>query len=214
MEIKYYGQSCFVINANNISIAIDPYQEQWGLKKLKLSADIVLITHDHADHNNAEAVSLKSSKPDIINNPGEYEIKGVFIEGIDSYHDEEKGKTRGQNTIYTINLEKIKICHLGDLGQPELIDQQLERIGEVDVLMVPVGGNFTIDAVGATKVINQIEPKIVIPMHYKMGGVDLDIAPVEEFLKQEGESVEPIDSLKISEKDLLSEGTKILVLKS
>ncbi len=102
----------------------------------------------------------------MIEEPGEYEVKDIFIQGIPSFHDEEEGKKRGQNTIYTIEAEGIRLCHLGDLGQKELNSDQLEKIGDIDILMVPVGGVYTINSKGAAKIISQIEPRLIIPMHY------------------------------------------------
>ena len=170
MQIIWHGQSCFQISIsqgknNHVNIVIDPFSEEVGLRLPKLQADILLTTHDHYDHNNVKAVS---GNPFIINSPGEYEIKNVFIEGIPSWHDNSQGKERGENTIYTIEAEDLKLCHLGDFGQKELTGEQLEKIGEVDVLMIPIGGVYTISAKEALKVMSQLEPKIIIPMHYQI----------------------------------------------
>jgi L-ascorbate metabolism protein UlaG (beta-lactamase superfamily) len=212
MEIKYFGHSCFLIKSKNASIVIDPYEEKTGLGKLKLKADIAISTHDHFDHNCFSAISQDIRDPFKITGPGEYEINGIIIEGIASYHDKEKGEKRGKNTIYTVLAEGVRICHLGDLGHL-LSDNQLDKVGEVDILMIPVGGKFTIDATEAGKVINQIEPKIVIPMHYKLEGTSVDVVSVDEFLKQESMNVEKLDVLKIDKKSLpQEEDTKIVVL--
>ena len=234
MHIIWYGQSCFqiIITRNNrnkgeqLSIVIDPFDEAIGLKVPSLSADVLLISHLHHDHDNKKAVK---GNPFLIEGPGEYETKGVFVQGIASFHDDVQGKQRGQNTIYTIEGEGIRLCHLGDLGQKELTSEQLEEIGDVDVLMIPVGGVFTISTKEATKIISQIEPRLVIPMHYylpklkihpvksdKVGakqfnGVKLET--VDKFLKEMGrKSVEPQPKLLIKKKDLPEE-TKIVVLK-
>ena len=170
----------------------------------------------------------------MIEGPGEYEIKGVFIQGIPSFHDDSQGKERGVNTIYTIEAEEIRLCHLGDLGQQELTGEQLEKIGNVDILMIPIGGTYTIDSKIASNIIPQIEPKIVIPMHFQIpklevhpiksceagisqkaklfNGVKLE--GVDKFLKTMGiKSVEPLNKLLIKKKELLPEETKIIVLK-
>ncbi len=212
MEIKYYGHSCFLIKSKNASIVVDPYEEKIGLGKLKIKADIALSTHDHYDHNSLTSILSDKRETFKIFGSGEYEVNGVIFEGISSYHDKQKGDDRGKNTIYTILAEGVKICHLGDLGHL-LSDSQLDKIGEVDILMIPVGGKFTIDASDASKVINQIEPKIVIPMHYKQEGTSVDIASLDEFLKQESMNVEKLDVLKIDKKSLpQEEESKIVVL--
>jgi L-ascorbate metabolism protein UlaG (beta-lactamase superfamily) len=214
MQIIWYGQSFFQIvigKENPIKVAIDPYDEKIGLKPPLLEADVLLITHSHYDHNNAKAIK---GKPFLISDPGEYEIKGIFIQGISSFHDDVGGKERGQNTIYTLESEGIKICHLGDFGQKELTDEQLEKIGNVDILMIPVGGVYTISAKEATKVISQIEPKIVIPMHYQIPKLKIKLESLDKFLKIMGiKNPEILKKFSISQKNLPVEGMKIIVLK-
>lgn len=215
MQIFWKGQSCFQIIAarakqEQVKIVIDPYDESIGLKVPSLEADILLITHDHHDHNNAKAVK---GDPMVISNPGEYEVKGIYIQGISSFHDEAKGEKRGHNTIYVVEAEGMKICHLGDLGQPELTTDQVERIGSVDILMIPVGGTYTIAADEAAHVIGQIEPKLVIPMHYSMDKLTLKLAGVAEFLKTMGvKTSEPQQKLIVKERDLNPEETVVTVL--
>ena len=216
MQISWNGQSCFQIitsqGKNNIvKIVIDPYDEKIGLKVPKLEADIVLVTHDHEDHNNIKAVFGNFV---AFKGPGEYEEKEIFITGIPSFHDASEGKERGINTIYIIESEEMRICHLGDLGQKELTDEQLEKIGDVDILMIPVGGTFTIDGSEAVKIMSQIEPKIIIPMHYKIPKLNLKLEEVDKFLKTMGiKSVEPEVKFNIKKKDLPVEEAKIVVLK-
>lgn len=215
MQIKWYGQSCFQINAvvsknNQIKIVIDPFSPEIGLKVPSLEADLVLCTHNHYDHNN---VKIVKGDPFLIDGPGEYEIKGVFIQGINSWHDNKQGEERGNNTIYIIEAEDLKICHMGDFGQDELNESQLEQIGEVDILMVPVGGTYTIDAKGALKVSSQIEPKIIIPMHYYLPKLKVKIDSVDKFLKAVGVgSLQPQDKLVVKKKDLSEEEAKIILL--
>ena len=193
-----------------IKIAIDPFSEEAGLKLPKIEPEILLVTHDHYDHNNTKAIGGSFF---LINDPGEYEIKDVFIQGINSYHDEKEGKERGQNTIYTIEAEEMRLCHLGDFGQKELTPEQLEKIGDIDILMVPVGGAFTIDAKGAAKIISQIEPRLAIPMHYHLPGLKIKLDSLEVFLKEMGrKSATPEPKLLIKKKDLIAEETKIVVL--
>lgn len=215
MQIIWHGQSFFEIAVKNsingdVKIAIDPYGDSLGLKTPKAEAHILLITHQHQDHNNKEAIK---GQPFVIENPGEYEIKEVFIRGIPGFHDNQKGKERGSIVIYAIEAEGIKICHLADLGQKELFTEQLEELGEVDILMIPVGGNYTIDAKDASEIISQIEPRIVIPMHYKTPNLKLDIDNVNKFLKVMGvEETEPQPKFKVSAKDLPQEETEVVVL--
>jgi L-ascorbate metabolism protein UlaG (beta-lactamase superfamily) len=160
MHIIWHGQSYFQILAaphqktnggGQVSIAIDPFDESAGLRPPSFSADVLLVTHDHHDHNNKKVIK---GDPMVADGPGEYETKDVYIVGVSSWHDEKDGKERGGNTIYIIEAEEMRICHLGDFGQKELTAEQLDKIGDVDVLMVPVGGVYTIDAKGANKVIS------------------------------------------------------------
>lgn len=215
MHINWHGQSFFQVLAarakgEQVAIAIDPFDETIGLKVPSVSADILLITHGHYDHSNKKAVK---NEPFIIEGSGEYEVKDIYIKGIISFHDEKEGKERGLNTIYVIEAEDMRLCHLGDFGQKELTADQLEKIGDIDILMVPVGGIFTIDAKGANKVISQIEPRIVIPMHYGLPGLKIKIDGVDKFLKEMGKkSVEPLPKLLIKRKDLTPDETKIVVL--
>lgn len=214
-KISFAGQSCFAISVSNskdhsADIVIDPFDESTGLKAPNFSADIALVTHNHHDHNNVKALK---GEPFVINGPGEYEVKEVFIKGIPSFHDDEDGKKRGQNTIYTIEAEDMRFCHLGDLGQKQLSDEQLDKIGQVDVLMVPVGGTYTIDSSEASKVISQIEPKIVIPMHYDLPKLKIKVDGVDKFLKTMGKpSTQPVDKLAVKPSTLPKEGAMEIVV--
>lgn len=216
-KLIWAGQSCFQISLSNSKdheaiVVIDPFEEKTGLKVPNFSADILLITHDHYDHNNAKAIK---GEPFTITCPGEYEIKGVFVQGIPSFHDDAQGKERGLNTIYVIEAEGIKFCHMGDFGQNQLTDEQLEQIGKIDVLMIPVGGNYTIGSSEAQKVVGQIEPKITIPMHYHLPKLKIELDGVEKFLKAMGKnSAEPQEKLTIKNSSLPKEKeTEIVILK-
>jgi len=214
-KIYWAGQSCFQISVSNsrdhsADIVIDPYDEETGLKLPNLLADIVLVTHQHHDHNNVKGIK---GTPFLIDGPGEYEIKEVFIQGIPSFHDDKEGKEKGLNTIYVIEAEEIRFCHLGDLGQKQLTDEQLEKIDSVDVLMIPVGGDFTIDSASAQKIIGQIEPKIVIPMHYALPKSKAKLDSVEKFLKTMGKpSIAPQEKFVVKASTLPKEGMEIVVL--
>jgi len=216
MDILWHGQACFEIRipsnqAEKKTIVIDPFSPDYGLKLPSLTADILLISHNHPDHSNIKAVK---GKPFLIEGPGEYEIKGAFIQGIAGSHGSFQKKDLGKITIYTLEAEGMRLCHLSDLGQKELTPEQLEVIGEVDILMVPTGGSYTIDGETAQKIVNQIEPKIVIPMHYRLPKLKVKLDGVEAFLKAMGqEEIEPQAGLKIKKQGLPAE-TKIVVLKS
>jgi len=225
MTINWLGHSCFRIEVRSanlpqanseqtkggISILIDPFSKEIGLKPPKIKDDLVLVTHQHFDHNN---ISDAGPEAFIIDSPGEYEKSGVYIRGVRSSHDKVNGKERGPNTIYVIKAEDITVCHLGDLGQSKLEDEQLEDIGDVDILMIPVGGNYTIDYREATEIIGQIEPKIVIPMHYKVKDLKVDIAGPEKFIKEISLTPEKVDKLKIQRKNLPIEETKLVIFES
>lgn len=208
MTITWFGQACFRIEAKEGSILIDPFAKEIGLKPPKIKDDLVLVTHEHMDHN---AVGEANPEAFIIRNPGEYENHGIAIRGIQTYHDNKEGVERGPNTVYTIKTEEMVLCHLGDLGHT-LTDQQVEDIGDVDILMIPVGGVYTIDAKTAVEVINQIEPKIVIPMHYKLPGLGVGLEGSEKFVKELGLTPEKTDKYKISKKLLPMEEMKLVML--
>ncbi len=215
MQITWHGQSLFQIKTNSqdnnsVNIVIDPFNKDIGLRLPKLEADILLVTHQHKDHNNIKAVL---GDPFLIDGPGEYEIKDVFIQGIPSFHDNSQGKERGKNIIYTIESEGLKVCHLGALGQKELTEDQVDTIGPVDVLLIPVGGNFTISAKESAKILSQIEPKIIIPMHYALPKLKVKLDTSDDFLKAFGiKSLEPIKKLSIKKKNVAADEAKIILL--
>lgn len=210
MYITWLGQSCFKIQGKEVTIATDPYDPATGLKLSRMTADIVTVSHDHYDHNYVAAIS---GNPFVINTPGEYEVKRVFIYGIPSWHDNKEGEERGANTIFLFEFEELKIAHLGDLGH-SLSDEQLEKLEAVDILMIPVGGVYTLSAKEAAHVISQIEPRVVIPMHYKIPGLKVNIDGLDKFSKEMGaKKAEPLDKLRITKKDLPAEETRIIILK-
>lgn len=185
MKIKWYGHSAFLITSDEgIKIIMDPYEPgafggQLSYGKIKDQADIVITSHDHGDHNYTKDLP---GTPQIVKGSGSKTIKGISIKGIPTYHDLSKGSERGTNTVFTLKIDNIQLCHLGDLGHL-LSDKELAEIGPVDILLIPVGGFFTIDPKEATQVAEQIKPKILIPMHFKTAKCGFPIAPVEDFLK-------------------------------
>mgnify|MGYP001601107485 CR=1 FL=1 len=200
---------------------IDLFSKEIGLKPPKIKDDIVMVTHDHPDHNSIEEIPPESF---LINTPGEYEKKGIAIRGISSYHDKTEGKERGLNTIYVIKAEDMTICHLGDLGQEKLDEKQVDDIGDIDILLVPVGGNYTINYKEAIGVIGQIEPKIIIPMHYKIKDLKIGLDGPEKFVKELGLTPEKIsarggpasggDKFRISKKLLPLEEMKLIMFET
>lgn len=199
MTISWYGQSCFRLEGKEVRMLIDPFSKDIGLRPPRINDTIVLITHDHYDHN---GVGETGPETFVVRGPGEYEKAGAQIVGIQSFHDNSQGSERGYSTIYVIKIEGITLCHLGDLGQHELTNEQLEAIGDVDVLMIPVGGIYTIDGTEAARIVESIEPKIIIPMHYKITGLNINIEGPQKFLKEIGLKAEEVESLKLNEKNL------------
>lgn len=187
MEISWLGHSCFLLRGKSATLITDPFSPQAGpstgdaTRLGKVSASIVTISHDHQGHNYATGVG---GDPRVVRGPGEYEISDVLITGVPSYHDNERGKQLGRNTIYVIHMDDIVICHLGDLGHA-LQEEQLEEVADCDVLLVPISGQHTINASQAAEVISQVEPRIVVPMHYALAGGDAPNA-LDKFCREMG----------------------------
>ncbi len=214
MIITWLGHSCFKIQdksgSDGVIVVTDPFDKAVGLKVPNFEADIITVSHDHHDHNNVKALR---GNPFIVKDAGEYETKEVFVEGIEAYHDDKQGKERGKNIIYRIDIDNISIAHLGDLGHV-LDNKQLEGLAGTDILLIPVGGKYTLNASKAVEVVNQIEPRIVIPMHYKTPGSKIDIDTADKFIKELGIKPTEEEKLKISKKDLPQEDVELVILKS
>ncbi|MFH0814494.1 MAG: MBL fold metallo-hydrolase [Candidatus Falkowbacteria bacterium] len=216
MTIQWLGHSCFKLSTktgnNEVIVVTDPYSNDIGFRFPKTSADIVTISHDHFDHNNYQEIKGNLEEaPFIIKEAGEYETKGVFVQSIETFHDDKSGVERGKNLAFLIHIEDATVLHLGDLGH-ELSNEQVEAIGDVDILLIPVGGKYTINAKIAVDVVKAIEPRIVIPMHYKIPGLKVEIESADAFLKNFGSKVETMKKLKVAKKDLMAEETKVVVL--
>jgi len=181
LQIRWHGHACWEIT-NDKTVVTDPHDgKSIGIPAPSVNGDIILVSHDHYDHNSVKSVEKDSSK--VITDPRKRTIDDIEIRGIESFHDEAGGAKRGGNIIYKFKIDEIKFCHLGDLGH-EIDSDTVNKIGEVDVLFIPIGGTFTVDDKQAWKVIKSINPKIVIPMHYKIGGLSLPIAGIDAFLEQ------------------------------
>lgn len=213
MDIIHLGHSSFKIKGKKATIITDPFNPQMvGIKFPKNEANVVTVSHNHEDHNFVEGVSGDAI---VVQGPGEYEIKGVKIIGIPSFHDDKNGQERGKNTIYHIEADDITIAHLGDLGH-KLGDSAIEFLNGVDVLMIPVGGIYTINPATAAAIITSLEPSIIIPMHYLQKGMNTDtfgkLDEVSSFLKELGkDSTVPIPKLSISKDKIGAESTVVVL---
>ncbi len=212
MVITWYGQSCFKIQSGNLTVAVDPFSKETGATAPRFKSDIVIVSHGHS-HLQKDSIP---ENPIVIKGPGEYEAQGVLIHGIQTYHDDAQGKELGLNTAYSIGIEDMNVVHLGDFGESTVRPEVLEALGTVDILLIPVGGHPTIDAKTAKKIIEQIEPRVVIPMNYKTSGMKGSLDTVDTFLKEMGaKNQEAEDRFTIKKKDLpQAEETKVIVLKA
>ena len=216
MIIQYYGHSCFKITTKpagrgqeDVNIFLDPFDKTVGLRPPQGQANLALVSHDHHDHNN---VSALKGEPTVLDIPGEYSVQGINIIGLDSHHDNKKGEERGKNTIFILETEDIRLCHLGDLGST-LSEKQLEDINGVDVLMIPIGGNYTIDGKTAVEIIKQIEPRVIIPMHFKMNGSKVEIDDEKKFCAAIGNCPkERPNKINLKKKDLEEKSMEVVVM--
>jgi L-ascorbate metabolism protein UlaG (beta-lactamase superfamily) len=210
MEIFWYGLSCFRFKSRQLTIVADPYAPEVGLAMPSVRAQLVTFSHDSAGHHYGKAVKGNDYQFD---GPGEYEVNAVFVTGIATWHKGEPGK-RERNTAFLYEFDDMSIGHLGDLGE-KLNRRQIEALNSPDVLLVPVGGGDVLDAAMAVEVITELEPRIVIPMHYAQPGLKLELDPLEKFLKEMGvEVAEPMPSLKLRKSDLTGDSTRVVLLDS
>lgn len=208
-EIIWLGHSCFRLRGREATIVTDPYSRRLGFDFGKPRADIVSASRPGEFYHFFEAVK---GEPKVVEGPGEYEINDVFITGIGTFADNENGKKRGKNTVYIFDLEGLQICHLGALGHTPS-SEQLEQMNNVDVLLIPVGGNTTINAQQASEAISTIEPHIVIPMHYKIDTLDTDLDDLSKFAQEMGlKEPAPQEKFNLKPSDV-PEGTKVVILK-
>ena len=208
MEINWFGHACFRLKDRNLTVVCDPYDKSIGLALPKLKADIVTISHDAPGHSYAEAVKEWRK---VFSGPGEYEVEGVFITGIATFHGKDQAGRADPNTVFIFEFPEMTVAHLGDLGHV-LTESQVEAIPNIDVLLVPVGGRHTLDAAMAAEVIGIVEPRIVIPMHYRMEGTAEHLDPMDRFLKEMGmPAPEPVSALRITKAQLPQETQVVLM---
>jgi L-ascorbate metabolism protein UlaG (beta-lactamase superfamily) len=194
MDVTWLGHGCFRLRGRSAAVVTDPFPPSIGIRLGKLEAQVVTISHDHPNHAYEPAVPNARY---MIKGPGEYEVAGVGVTGFDTFHDDRQGAEHGRNTVYLIELDDVRVCHLGDLGH-RLADGDLEVLGNVDVLLVPVGGRTTISAAQAAEVVRQIEPRAVVPMHFAIPGLKIQLDPVDRFLKEMSvAAADPLPKLSI-----------------
>lgn len=182
MEITWLGHSCFRIKGKEAVVITDPCHPSLGYSLGKLQADIVTLSHFHPGHCYTETITSEFKE---IKGPGEYELKGTFITGIATFHDADRGKKLGKNTVYLLEMDGMTLCHLGDIGHLPT-SELMEAIGDIEVLFLPVGGVSTIGGSTAAEIVRHLTPKTVIPMHYKTPALVRDLEPVDKFLKELG----------------------------
>lgn len=209
MDVTWLGQSCFRLRGKNAAVVTDPYPPSLGLRLPRQEAEVVTVSHGHDNHSYMQAVREGAFE---INGPGEYEVAGVSVIGLPTFHDAEKGAKRGRNTVYLIEIDDVRICHLGDLGHG-LDDADAEIVASVDVLLVPVGSKTAISPVQAAEVVRQLEPRYVIPMHYATPGLKVQLDGVDRFLKEMAvTAVEPQPKLTVQASSATEYETKVVVL--
>jgi L-ascorbate metabolism protein UlaG (beta-lactamase superfamily) len=207
VEITWLGHSCFRIKGKEVTLVTDPCNESIGYSPGKLEANIITLSHNHPGHNDVTGIE---GNPKVLQGPGEYEVSEVFVTGISTFHDSTQGTTYGKNTIYLIEMDEVRLCHLGDLGHVPS-PQQVEELGNTEVLFIPVGGVSTIDAKTAAEIVRLLNPNVVIPMHYHTEIVTW-LEPVDTFLKEMGlKEVSPQSKTSLTRSNLPSE-TQVTVL--
>ncbi len=208
MEITWFGKACFRLRGRSNSVLIDPFAPEEGYRLPRMSASLVTVSHDDPGHN---YVRIGRDSPYVIQGPGEYEVGGVFVIGVATYHDDKQGTERGKNTAYLIEYEDMAICHLGDLGHLPS-QEQIEELDGIDILMIPVGGKEVLTPARAAEVVNLLEPKLVIPMRYRIPDMDRELGTVTRFLSEmNAQEAEPQEALRVTASQL-PEDTQVVVL--
>jgi L-ascorbate metabolism protein UlaG (beta-lactamase superfamily) len=211
LDVTWLGHGCFRLRGRGAAVVTDPYPPAIGLRLGRMDAEVVTVSHDHENHSFTQVVRDGAYE---IHGPGEYEIAGVSVIGVPTYHDTEKGAKHGRNTVYLIEIDEVRICHLGDLGH-KLEDTSAEAVATPDVLLVPVGGLSAMNAAQAAEVVRQLEPRYVVPMHYAIPGVKVKLEPVDRFLKEMGVTAsEPQPKLSVQKSSVSEYETKVVVLEA
>ncbi len=209
MDVTWLGHGCFRLRGRAAAVVTDPYPPAIGLKLSRMDAEVVTVSHEHENHNYTQVVREGAYE---IRGPGEYEVAGVSVTGVPTYHDAEKGAQHGRNTVYLIEIDEVRICHLGDLGH-KLDDAEAEAVASPDVLLVPVGGRTAMNAEQAAEVVRQLEPRYVVPMHYAIPGLKLQLDPIDRFLKEMGVTAsDPQPKLSVQRSAGGDYETKVVVL--
>lgn len=203
LQIRWHGHACWEIT-NDVTLVTDPHDgKSIGIPAPTVAGDIILVSHDHYDHNSVKSVEKEGSK--VVTDERKRTINDIEIRGIESFHDEEQGAKRGKNIIYKFVVNDISFCHMGDLGH-DLDDEAVQKIGQVDILFIPIGGTFTVDDKQAWNLVKKINPKIIVPMHYKIGGLSLPIAGIDSFLERSIFTVSHVgNEIDIEKEDLPDE---------
>jgi L-ascorbate metabolism protein UlaG (beta-lactamase superfamily) len=208
LDITWRGYSCFRIKGKEVTVMTDPYPPGLGYSLGRPQANVVTVSHPHPGHSYTNGVNGEYK---VIKGPGEYELKDIYITGIATWHDADKGQKLGQNTIYILEMEGVTLCHLGDLGH-QLSSELLEKVGDIDVLFLPVGGVSTIGGATAAEIVRRVTPKVAVPMHYKTPTLKRDLEPVDRFLKEMGIK-EKVSQPKLSvSRTNLPASTEVIVL--
>lgn len=187
MELTWLGHACFRLKGRDSAVVMDPCPRSTGYNIGKQQANIVTVSHPHPDHSFVEPIA---GAPRVLDAPGEYEIGGIMLTGLRTFHDDKKGAERGRNTAFIVEVDEVRICHLGDIGHVPTAEQ-MEGLNDIDVLLIPVGGHSTINAATASEIISQLEPKVVVPMHYATDVSTATLDPLDPFIKQMGVSAPP-----------------------
>ena len=214
MEITWLGHSCFQLRGKNVILMTDPFPppspiaSSESVRQGKTNASIITVSHNHSMHNFVERVG---GSPRVVRGPGEYEISDVLITGVASFHDDQRGQMHGRNTIYIIHMDDLVICHLGDLGHT-LHENQLEEVADADILFVPIGGGNTLNPTQAAEIISQIEPRMVIPMHYAAASTGEVSSELTKFCREMGvEAIEPQPRISVTRNSLPLEMQVVLL---
>ena len=209
MDVTWLGHGCFRLRGRGAAVVTDPYPPTIGLKLSRMDAEVVTVSHEHDNHNYTQLVRDGAYE---IHGPGEYEVAGVSVIGVPTYHDEQKGAKHGRNTVYLIEIDDVRVCHLGDLGH-KLDDSEAEAVASPDVLLVPVGGRSAINGAQAAEVVRQLEPRYVVPMHYAIPGLKIELDPLDRFLKEMGVATsEAQPKLSVQKSSVAEYETKVVVL--